>query len=221
MGGGKGQLQQRQTENLSDDGQRNNTHEPSPDAMPQKISVSSAAPKLKCCKKINYAEWLAALQDTWIVEDAEWVLNEVDSAPADTSDRHNIKLKAAVKTLIRKLLHNQIRSELSFETMVGDTVAMMAAIEKLFVTNNEETHRRLKNDAKMLRLKLGKCINDYMVAHRDIRCKMYQVVYPNIVTEVKTIRFVVNGLTWNPKYRDAVGSLPNSLGILQDRLLEE
>lgn len=45
-------------------------------------------------------------------------------------------------------------------------------------------------------------------------------------TEVTNIRFIVNGLNRNPKYGDAARSLrlaglPEIIGILQDRLLEE
>lgn len=132
----------------------------------------------------NYAEWLAALQGAIIIEDADWLLNADKNLPAGKTDPENFKLKAAVKALIFKSMSEQIRSELPVQTLVEDAAFMLDAIQKMYFANNEAAHRRLENDAKMLRLKPDRNINEYMFAHTVMWRKMYQVGYSNIDTEV-------------------------------------
>lgn len=167
------------------------------------------------------------LQDACIIADSDWLLKADNSPPAGMTDRHNIKLKEAVKILIRKSLGEQIRSEFPIETLVGYPALMLGAIEKLdFPTMRRHTvvlrtiRRRFchSNPAKP---SINTCLHTALSGARCIK-----LCTPNTFTEVKRIRFVVNGLTGNPKYWDAAirvcfAGLPDCLGILQDRFLEE
>lgn len=75
------------------------------------------------------------------------------------------------------------------------------------------------NRHQIIEFEVGKSIADYIQAQKALGRKMYKVEYPRINMESTTFRYMVNGLTGHPKFRDAarrlrLAGLPDSIIVL-------
>lgn len=175
--------------------------------------------------KTNHAEWHAALLDACIISDADWVVQ--GSTPSTYIEaRHQRKMIAAVRGLIRKSVPEAIRVELPVGCLSQTPDKILSDIATTFLDSSEAVHRRLEVEATSIQLKPGQRISEYLTKHKEIRRRMHQASFPNIQDEVTSVRFAVNGLTGHPRYQEAARAIrltgiPASLRTLEDRLLED
>lgn len=94
---------------------------------------------LQTLQEANYAKWLAVIQDAWKFADADVLFQAAQIRYTPTEERHNIKLKAAVKTLIRKSLRDDIWSKHPVECLAFDSAIILREVVEVYSTNNEAT----------------------------------------------------------------------------------
>lgn len=121
---------------------------------------------------------------------------------------------------------DQVHSDLPIECLVDEPAQIIAEIANIYFSNSEAVDQRMETDSKALRFRPGQSIADYLQAHKALRRKMYEVEYRNIRMEATTVRYMVNMLTSRTKFRDPTRSfrlagLPDSINIIQERLVEE
>lgn len=174
----------------------------------------------------NYSEWMAALTDACTISDATWIINPATLPPSYMDDTTQRKVTAAVRSIIRRSIPDNIRAELPVGCLGLSPTDIITAIRALYMDDTDAIHRRQELEAQNLRLKPGQSISEYIGLHRSLRRRMHQSAYPRIADETTSVRFMVNGLDGNPKFRDAARAIrltgiPSSLKLMEDRLLEE
>lgn len=173
----------------------------------------------------NHAEWSAALHDACIIADVDWIL-QGSPPPAITDQRHQIKLVAAVRALIRKTVPETLRVELPVGCLAQTPQKILSDIADIFLDSSEAVHRRLEIEASAIVLKAGHTIGEYLTKHKELRRRMHQASFPNITDEITSVRFAVNGLSSHPRYQEAARAirltgLPSTMRTLEERLLED
>lgn len=91
----------------------------------------------------NHEEWQAAIQDTWIIYDADWIVQGIEQETV-LDERQCTNMVAAVRAQIRNPIPEIIWVELPVWCLSQQPLAIIQYIAAMYLKNSETVHRRLE-----------------------------------------------------------------------------
>lgn len=174
----------------------------------------------------NFPGWEATLNYACVCADAKWVLKNIPVNYVNMSTNQKDKTIAAVRKAIRKTIPDDIQNLMPTNALAETPDKILQTLRGLLADDSDAVHRRLEAEAKLTLHNPGQQMLEYINFHRNLRRRMCHSAYPNISKKHTSVRFAVNGLEFNPTFREAARAirlpgLPPTLKILDEQLSEE